>query len=117
MRGVWWGGDEIASWIVFRMSSQHRRGRSCTYTFSVASSAGCPTNGGETIGETGGGFMSTFGVIMLIVILGFTLYCGGGIAACNTALLLTRLGHENVAVYDGSMMEWSADPSLPMETG
>ena len=44
-------------------------------------------------------------------------YCGGGIAACSTALVLTRLGHENVAVYDGSMTEWAGDPDLPMETG
>ncbi len=44
-------------------------------------------------------------------------YCGGGIAACNTALTLTRLGYDNVAVYDGSMTEWAADPTLPMESG
>ena len=44
-------------------------------------------------------------------------YCGGGIAACNTALALTRLGVDNVSVYDGSMTEWASDPSLPMETG
>jgi 3-mercaptopyruvate sulfurtransferase SseA len=28
-----------------------------------------------------------------------------------------RLGAPHVAVYDGSMVEWSADHSLPMETG
>lgn len=44
-------------------------------------------------------------------------YCGGGIAACSTALLLTRLGHKRVSVYDGSMTEWCADPTLPLETG
>ena len=44
-------------------------------------------------------------------------YCGGGIAACSTALLLTRLGHEKVSVYDGSMKEWSADTNLPIEAG
>tara|TARA_Y100001935_G_scaffold255537_1_gene269288 strand:+ start:4284 stop:5177 length:894 start_codon:yes stop_codon:yes gene_type:complete len=44
-------------------------------------------------------------------------YCGGGIAACSTALLLTRLGHTKVSVYDGSLKEWAADPSLPLETG
>ncbi len=43
-------------------------------------------------------------------------YCGGGIAACSTALLLTRLGVEGVSVYDGSMTELASDPSLPMET-
>lgn len=43
-------------------------------------------------------------------------YCGGGIAASANALALTLLGHENVAVYDGSLTEWTADPDLPMET-
>ncbi len=44
-------------------------------------------------------------------------YCGGGISATMNALALTRLGHKSVAVYDGSMSEWSRDPNLPMETG
>lgn len=44
-------------------------------------------------------------------------YCGGGIAACSDALLLTMLGADNVAVYDGSMTEWKADPTLPLVTG
>ncbi len=43
-------------------------------------------------------------------------YCGGGIAASANALALTLLGHENVAVYDGSLTEWTADPTMPMET-
>lgn len=44
-------------------------------------------------------------------------YCGGGIAASNDAFILTLLGYEDVAVYDASMSEWAADPSLPMQTG
>ncbi|HLB30626.1 MAG TPA: sulfurtransferase [Gammaproteobacteria bacterium] len=44
-------------------------------------------------------------------------YCGGGIAASSDALALTLLGVENVAVYDGSLSEWTLDPSLPLETG
>ena len=44
-------------------------------------------------------------------------YCGGGIAASGDALLLTLLGAENVALYDGSMTEWAADSSLPLVTG
>ena len=44
-------------------------------------------------------------------------YCGGGIAASSTALLLTRLGVDKVSVYDGSLMEWTGDPSLPLEVG
>lgn len=44
-------------------------------------------------------------------------YCGGAIAASNTVFALTRLGVENVALYDGSLTEWTSDPDLPMETG
>jgi thiosulfate/3-mercaptopyruvate sulfurtransferase len=45
-------------------------------------------------------------------------YCGAGIAASSDALALTALGlGDKVAVYDGSLAEWTADPSLPMETG
>jgi len=44
-------------------------------------------------------------------------YCGGGISATMDALALTRLGHPSVAVYDGSMSEWSRDEAMPMETG
>ena len=42
-------------------------------------------------------------------------YCGGGIAASNDALVLSLLGYDNVAVYDASMSEYAADPSLPLE--
>ena len=44
-------------------------------------------------------------------------YCGGGIAATSVAFTLLRLGVPEVGVYDGSLVEWSADASLPMETG
>jgi thiosulfate/3-mercaptopyruvate sulfurtransferase len=44
-------------------------------------------------------------------------YCGGGIAASATAFVLAMLGHERVALYDGSLSEWATDPTLPMETG
>jgi thiosulfate/3-mercaptopyruvate sulfurtransferase len=43
-------------------------------------------------------------------------YCGGGIAATVDAMALTLAGHGNVAVYDGSLQEWAADPALPMDT-
>ena len=44
-------------------------------------------------------------------------YCGGGIAATWNALILEKLGVKNVAVYDGSLNEWAADPNLPLTTG
>lgn len=44
-------------------------------------------------------------------------YCGSGIAATYLAFQLARLGRDDVAVYDGSMTEWAADESLPLETG
>ena len=44
-------------------------------------------------------------------------YCAGGIAAAADALALTLLGHRNVAIYDGSLNEWVADPSAPVVTG
>ena len=43
-------------------------------------------------------------------------YCGGGIAASVTFFALALLGHRNVALYDNSLLEWSADPTRPMQT-
>jgi thiosulfate/3-mercaptopyruvate sulfurtransferase len=45
------------------------------------------------------------------------LYCGGGISASASALTLAEIGVTNVRIYDGSLEEWSADPSLPLLTG
>jgi thiosulfate/3-mercaptopyruvate sulfurtransferase len=42
-------------------------------------------------------------------------YCGGGISATMGLLLLHRLGHDNLALYDASMAEWARDDSLPIE--
>ena len=44
-------------------------------------------------------------------------YCGGGIAATSVAFVLALLGYDQVKVYDNSLTEWAADPSLPMQTG
>lgn len=41
-------------------------------------------------------------------------YCGGGIAATVNAMAHLMMGHENVAVYDGSMSEWVGE-GLPTE--
>ena len=43
-------------------------------------------------------------------------YCGGGIAATVDLFLLYQLGYEHLSLYDGSMGEWAADASLPIET-
>lgn len=43
-------------------------------------------------------------------------YCNGGIAAAAAALHLVRLGETNVAIYDGSLNEWAADPDAPLVT-
>jgi thiosulfate/3-mercaptopyruvate sulfurtransferase len=40
-------------------------------------------------------------------------YCGGGIAAAVNAAAHLITGHENVAVYDGSMFEWLGE-GLPI---
>lgn len=43
-------------------------------------------------------------------------YCGGGIAAASAAFALTLLGEDSVAVYDGSLNEWAADPDAALVT-
>ena len=44
-----------------------------------------------------------------------TVYCGGGISAAIVAHALTLVGRDQVAIYDGSLEEWTADPALPLE--
>jgi thiosulfate/3-mercaptopyruvate sulfurtransferase len=41
-------------------------------------------------------------------------YCGGAIAASSDAFALGLLGFHDVAICDGSMTEWAADPALPL---
>lgn len=43
-------------------------------------------------------------------------YCGGGIAASTVFLALTLAGYDNVRLYDGSLLDWTADPGAPMVT-
>ncbi|MDF1736555.1 MAG: sulfurtransferase [Minwuia sp.] len=43
-------------------------------------------------------------------------YCGGGIAAAATLFALHVAGHDNLQLYDNSLLEWSAEPDMPMET-
>ena len=42
-------------------------------------------------------------------------YDGGGIAAAKLAFVLTLLGHDDVAVYDGGWTEWGDRLDLPVE--
>ena len=46
-----------------------------------------------------------------------TTYCSHGFAATVVAFALSLLGQDDVAVYDGSLAEWAADPARPLETG
>lgn len=41
-------------------------------------------------------------------------YCGGAIAATVVAYCCALMGNDDVRVYDGSLMEWTRDQSLPM---
>jgi thiosulfate/3-mercaptopyruvate sulfurtransferase len=44
-------------------------------------------------------------------------YCGGGISATVDLFALALTGRDDARLYDGSLTEWTADPSLPVETG
>lgn len=41
--------------------------------------------------------------------------CGSGVTACTIALALFLIGHERVAVYDGSFAEWGNRDEAPVE--
>ncbi len=43
--------------------------------------------------------------------------CGSGVTACIVALAMTRLGHNNWSVYDGSWTEWGMYDGFAIETG
>lgn len=42
-------------------------------------------------------------------------YCGGGIAASAGVFALEMIGHDDWALYDNSLLEWSTQEELPME--
>lgn len=39
--------------------------------------------------------------------------CGSGVTACILLLALDRVGHRDVALYDGSWLDWASDPDTP----
>lgn len=43
--------------------------------------------------------------------------CGTGVTACVLAFGLHRIGHDKVAVYDGSWTEWGGRSDTPVATG
>ena len=43
-------------------------------------------------------------------------YCGAAISATIDLFMLHQLGFEDLTLYDGSLLEWAEDPSLPIET-
>jgi thiosulfate/3-mercaptopyruvate sulfurtransferase len=42
-------------------------------------------------------------------------YCASGVSASVDALALAVVGRRDVAVYDGSLAEWVADPAAPLQ--
>jgi len=44
-------------------------------------------------------------------------YCGGGISATVGVFAAALAGRDDARLYDGSLTEWTADPSLPVEVG
>ncbi len=42
--------------------------------------------------------------------------CGSGVTASVLYLALQKIGHKDIALYDGSWSEWGLNPDLPIET-
>ena len=46
-----------------------------------------------------------------------TTTCGSGVSACALALGAYLIGKSDVAIYDGSWIDWGSDAGVPVETG
>jgi thiosulfate/3-mercaptopyruvate sulfurtransferase len=77
---------------------------------TLGSAIGAPFGGGGGFSGSGGSVGSATSADQRRIII----YCGGGIAAAAAALALTVLGETRVAIYDGSLNEWAADPSAEL---
>ena len=44
-------------------------------------------------------------------------YCEAGVYSALDFFILYQLGHEDVRLYEMSLMEWGVDPAYPMESG
>jgi len=115
--------DDSATCVINALSEEHHRGDTNPYgrPGHIPSSVNVPagslvdpeTNAYLSLDQLRQRFMDAGANVAGTVIT----YCGGGIAASNDAFALTMLGVDNVAVYDGSLSEWAADPVLPLEVG
>lgn len=43
------------------------------------------------------------------------IYCGGGYFGAFDLFVLYQLGYKNISLYDGSWVEWTSNPDLPVE--
>ena len=116
--------DDAGTCIVNALTELQHRGEGGVHygrPGRIAGSVNVPTR--ELVDQASNTYLSTTRLAGMFEAVGavrdrrIIAYCGGGIAASASAFVLTLLGYSDVAVYDGSLSEWSKDPMAPMETG
>ncbi|WP_062349620.1 sulfurtransferase [Herbidospora yilanensis] len=126
--GLWVGRDDLVSWLdgaaeatvvcalapeVFRGETPTRYARRGHIPGSVNVPARALTDHDGRYLDVGELRAATSGLADGPV----WIYCGGGVSAAALALVLIRQGRDDVAIYDGSLEEWAADPALPLAIG